>query len=85
MHFLVSGTLSPRYFRERQDPSLNFREPEPIRMIVMHAPNLTGAFGQNIGPVAAGEALVFHPDGTGGPDLVARIKIEQWPQFASSR
>jgi lysylphosphatidylglycerol synthetase-like protein (DUF2156 family) len=33
---------------------------------------------------AAGEALVFHPDGKGRSDLVARIKIEQWPQFASS-
>ena len=52
-------------------------------LIVTHTPNLMGAFGQNIGSVVAGEALVFHPDGKGGSQLVARIKIEEWPQLAS--
>jgi hypothetical protein len=27
------------------------------------------------------EALVFHPDGHGGADLVAKIKIEDWPSL----
>jgi len=53
-------------------------------LIVTHTPNLVGAFGQSAAPVAAGEALIFHPDGKGGADLVARIKIEEWPQLAGT-
>lgn|SRR5690242_4925720 len=53
-------------------------------IIVTHTPNLTGAFGERAERVAAGEALVFHPDGKGGADLVARIKIEEWPRLAGS-
>jgi hypothetical protein len=34
--------------------------------------------------VAAGEALVFHPDGKGSTELVARVKIEEWPQLATA-
>jgi len=51
--------------------------------IVTHTPNIVGAFGQDAGRIAAGEALVFHPDGKGGAELVARIRIEEWPQFQS--
>jgi phosphohistidine phosphatase SixA len=50
-------------------------------ILVTHTPNLTGAFGQNAAGVAAGEALVFHPNGTSAPPLVARIKIEEWSKF----
>ena len=53
-------------------------------LIVTHTPNLLGAFGQGVAPVAAGEALVFHPDGKGASAVVARIKIEEWPQLASA-
>jgi hypothetical protein len=35
--------------------------------------------------MAAGEALVFRPDGKGGTSLVARIKIEEWPKLAAAR
>jgi phosphohistidine phosphatase SixA len=48
-------------------------------VIVTHTPNIVGAFGPEVSKVAAGEALVFHPDGKGGTELVARIKIEDWP------
>jgi phosphohistidine phosphatase SixA len=53
--------------------------------IVTHTPNIVDAFGQDAGRIAAGEALVFHPDGKGGTDLVARIKIEEWPQFQGAK
>jgi phosphohistidine phosphatase SixA len=53
-------------------------------IIVTHTPNLAGAFGDRAKQVAAGEALVFHPNGKGDADLVARIKIEEWPQLAGS-
>lgn len=34
--------------------------------------------------IAAGEALVFHPNGKAEPDLVGRIKIEEWSKLAPS-
>ena len=52
-------------------------------VIVTHTPNLAGAFGQQAAAVAAGEALIFHPNGKQA-DLVTRIKIEEWPKLASS-
>ena len=52
-------------------------------VIVTHFPNVVGAFGREIAPVADGEALVFHPDGKGGANLVARIKMEDWLALAA--
>jgi phosphohistidine phosphatase SixA len=49
-------------------------------ILITHMPNLTRAFPQ-ITAVADGEALIFHPDGKGGAPLVARIKIEEWPNL----
>jgi hypothetical protein len=43
-----------------------------------------GAFGERAAQVAAGEALIFHPNGAGDPTLVARLKIEEWPELARS-
>jgi phosphohistidine phosphatase SixA len=51
-------------------------------LVVTHTPNLIGAFGERAAQVAAGEILVFRPDGKGGAELVARIKIEEWTQLA---
>jgi phosphohistidine phosphatase SixA len=53
-------------------------------LIVTHTPNLTGAFGQRATGIAAGEALIFHPNGKPEPDFVGRIKIEEWPTLAGS-
>jgi phosphohistidine phosphatase SixA len=53
-------------------------------LMVTHTPNLTGAFGQVAKGIAAGEALIFHPSGKAEPDLVGRIKIQEWPQLAAS-
>lgn len=54
-------------------------------LLVTHTPNLTGAFGPLAKDVAAGEALIFHPRGTGQPELVARVKIEEWPKLAGAQ
>ena len=53
-------------------------------LIVTHTPNMTGAFGSIATGVAAGEALIFHPNGKAEPDLVGRIKIEEWSKLATS-
>jgi phosphohistidine phosphatase SixA len=50
-------------------------------IIVTHFPNMTGAFPKLAAGVADGEALIFGSDGKGGATLVARIKIEEWPQM----
>jgi phosphohistidine phosphatase SixA len=46
--------------------------------IVTHMPNLMAAFDGLAAGIAPGEAMVFHPDGHGGRNLVARIKIDEW-------
>jgi hypothetical protein len=51
-------------------------------LIVTQLPNITAAFGPAANGIAAGEALVFHPRGDGHPEVVARIKIEDWPAVA---
>jgi broad specificity phosphatase PhoE len=48
-------------------------------IIVTHAPNIQSSFGID---AAAGEAIVFRPDGKGGAAQVARIKIGDWPSLA---
>jgi len=51
-------------------------------VIVTHFPNILGAIGDCASGLADGEALVFHPDGTGTPAIVARVKIDDWPALA---
>jgi phosphohistidine phosphatase SixA len=50
--------------------------------LVTHAPNVSGAFGEDASGLADGEALIFRPDGGGGTALVARLPIEAWPALA---
>jgi phosphohistidine phosphatase SixA len=74
---------------DRRSSWLRRKAAEPPRkgkntLIVTHTPNLTGAFGTAAAGIAAGEALIFHPNGTAEPDLVARVRIEEWPKLASS-
>lgn len=47
-------------------------------VIVTHMPNITRAFGTALADVADGETLVFR-GASGKPELVGRIKIEEWP------
>jgi len=49
--------------------------------IVTHFPNMSRAFPQLAANLADGEALIFGPDGKGRATLVARVKIEEWPQM----
>jgi len=44
-------------------------------ILVTHAPNIKGAFNID---AAAGETIAFKPDGHGGANEVARIKIGDW-------
>jgi len=52
-------------------------------ILVTHYPNIMAAFGQEAAGLTDGEALVFHPDGMGPAELVARIRIEDWPLLAT--
>ncbi len=54
-------------------------------LIVTHTPNIMSAFGQSAAGIAAGEALVFRPDGQGNSALVARIRIEEWPRLEAPK
>jgi phosphohistidine phosphatase SixA len=51
-------------------------------IIVTHMPNIQAAFAQDAADLTDGEALVFRPEGLGRADLVAKIKIEDWPKLA---
>ncbi len=50
-------------------------------ILVTHFPNITRAFPDNSKGIGDGEALVFGSDGKGGAMLIARVKIEEWPQL----
>ena len=54
-------------------------------MLITHTPNIVAAFGDKAKDVKAGEALVFHPEGKGGTSIVARVKIEEWPQLSAAQ
>lgn len=59
--------------------------PSTDTVVITHQPNIMAAFGQEAAGIADGEALVLHTDGKGPAALVARIKIEDWPQLTSTR
>lgn len=54
-------------------------------LIITHAPNIGEAFPAESADLAEGGALIFRPDGRGGASLVARVKIQEWPQLADAR
>ena len=53
--------------------------------IITHQPNIAAAFPVDGMGLADGQALVYLPDGKGSAQLVATIKIEEWPQFAAAQ
>lgn len=57
-------------------------KPGTDTLIITHAPNISEAFPTEGADLADGEALIFHPGGQGGSSLVARVKIQDWPQLA---
>ena len=50
-------------------------------VIITHLPNISRAFPQWSSGLADGESLILGPDGKGGATLVARVKIEDWPDM----
>jgi phosphohistidine phosphatase SixA len=67
---------------------LRTRSAEPPRpgtdnLIVTHGPNMQAAFGRDAAGLADGEAIVFRPDGHGHAEMVARVKIADWPRLAA--
>lgn len=48
-------------------------------IIVTHFPNITRAFPELAPQFAEGEAAIMRPMGNGQMQLVARVRIEQWP------
>jgi hypothetical protein len=55
------------------------------RVIMTDGANIADAFGESASQIASGEALVFHPDGRGTTDQVARIKIGDWSEFVKQQ
>lgn len=54
-------------------------------LIVTHFPNIMEAYPHDIGGLADGEALILHPDGRGGTQVIARVKIEEWSHLEDAR
>ena len=54
-------------------------------IIVTQFPNILEALGQNSSGLAEGEALIVRPGGASADEIVGRVKIEEWPTFASQR
>ena len=84
---LGDGGQSMQRVQEKPAEWLRKRVAEPPRagtntIMVTHLPNITAAFGQAASAVD-GEALVFLPNGKGGAEFVARVKIEEWPALAN--
>jgi phosphohistidine phosphatase SixA len=53
-------------------------------LIVTHFPNIMEAYPQNSVGLADGEALILHPDGRGGVQLVARVRIDEWSHLGTT-
>jgi phosphohistidine phosphatase SixA len=59
--------------------------PHENTVIVTHYPNILEAYAERAEGLAEGEALILHPDGRGGTDVIARVKVDEWGSLASSR
>jgi phosphohistidine phosphatase SixA len=61
--------------------------PAPGRntLIVTHFPNIMEAYPQDIAGLADGEAMILHPDGRGGTQVITRVKIEEWSHLEGAR
>jgi hypothetical protein len=47
-------------------------------------PNIMLSFSGIASDLTDGETLVFAPEGNGKSDLVAKVKIEDWPSLVRS-
>jgi len=67
---------------------LRAKAAEPVppgsnRLMISHYPNLVGAFGDAAAGITDGESLIIKPE-NGRAVVIARVKIERWPQFDSA-
>jgi phosphohistidine phosphatase SixA len=68
------------YLRGKSDEA---PRPGTDTVVVTHGPNMAAAFGADAAGLTDGEVMVFHPDGQGHAELVARVKIGDWPKLAA--
>jgi phosphohistidine phosphatase SixA len=54
-------------------------------VIVTHFPNIKEAYPESVAGLADGEALILQPDGRGGVQVVARVKMDEWAALATIR
>lgn len=52
-------------------------------ILITHFPSIRAAFPDHAVELADGEALIFAPDERGGTQLIARVRIEEWPTLAA--
>lgn len=54
-------------------------------VIVTHFPNIKEAYPESAAGLADGEALILQPDGRGGAQVVARVKMDEWARLTIIR
>ena len=47
-------------------------------LLVTHKPNIADAFGKELADVKEAEALIYQPNASGPPRLVARVQASEW-------
>ncbi len=47
-------------------------------LLVTHKPNIVDAFGKDFTDVKEAEALVYQPNASGAPTLIARVQASEW-------
>jgi phosphohistidine phosphatase SixA len=83
-NMMQAGTDSTRSAWLHQQVAVS-PPPGTNTIIVTHAPNIIGAFGDSASDLSDGETLIFRPDGKGGAALIARVRIEEWPRLEGQK
>jgi len=53
-------------------------------LLVTHKPNIADAFGKEFGDVKEAETLIYRPNPSGPPTLIARVQASEWIAQAGS-
>ncbi len=53
-------------------------------LLVTHKPNIVDAFGKDFTDVKEAEALVYQPNASGTPTLIARVQASEWIAAAAA-
>ena len=54
-------------------------------VLISHKPNIVEVLGQVVFDAQEGECFIVQPDGMGNFELVARVKVEEWPTLVTAR